>query len=85
MPVVDTAQYPYFFIGEGGAASKDKSFFTLLAYLVRRDVVLFLHLIFSIIGLPIAMISLQLFLNYGMALITFTDVAVKAFAPSEKK
>ncbi|MBU1239779.1 CDP-alcohol phosphatidyltransferase family protein [Myxococcota bacterium] len=71
--VIDTAQYPYFFMGEGGAASKEKGLFTYFAYLFRRDVILFLHLIFAIFGLYHAMFWLQVGLNLGMNAITLLD------------
>ncbi len=79
MPVIDTAQYPYFFMGEKGAASEEKGFFTLLAYGFRRDVVLFIHLVLSLFGLLGGMFLLQTVINAGMAVITWLDVAVKAF------
>lgn len=75
--VIDTAQYPYFFMGEGGAASEEKGFFTYLAYLFRRDVVLFIHLILAIFAFYKAMFWLQVGLNIGMNLITLLDQAYR--------
>ena len=71
--VIDTAQYPFFFLGESGAASKEKGFFTWFAYLFRRDVVLFIHLIFAALGMYMAMFWLQFGLNVGMSFITLID------------
>ncbi|MGM0596876.1 MAG: CDP-alcohol phosphatidyltransferase family protein [Myxococcota bacterium] len=77
MNVVDTAQYPFFFLGEGGAASEKKGFFTYLAYLFRRDVILFIHLVLAIFSLFKLMLAVQLLLNFGMALLTLVDKLVK--------
>jgi phosphatidylglycerophosphate synthase len=77
MNVVDTAQYPFFFLGEGGAASEDKGFFTYIAYLFRRDVILFIHLVLAIFSLFKFMFAIQLLLNFGMTLLTLVDKLVK--------
>lgn len=78
LPTVDTAQYPYFFMGEKGAAAAEKNLWTWLAYGFRRDVILFIHLIFSLFGFLWGMYALQLTINAGMAFITQLDVTVKA-------
>ncbi len=78
LPTVDTAQYPYFFMGEKGAAATEKNLWTHLAYGFRRDVILFIHLIFSLFGFLWGMYALQLTINAGMAFITWLDVTVKA-------
>ncbi len=78
LPTIDTAQYPYFFMGEKGAAAEEKNLWTILAYGFRRDVILFLHLIFSLIPCLWCMFALQFVINAGMAFITWLDVTVKA-------
>lgn len=78
LPTIDTAQYPYFFMGEKGAAAEEKNLWTLLAYGFRRDVILFLHLIFSLVSCLWCMFLLQFVINAGMAFITWLDVTVKA-------
>jgi len=78
LPTVDTAQYPYFFMGEKGAAATEKNLWTWLAYGFRRDVILFVHLVFSLFGFLWGMYALQLTINAGMAFITWLDVSVKA-------
>ncbi len=75
--VIDTAQYPYFFMGEGGAAAQEKGVFTYLAYLFRRDVVLSVHLVLALLGYYSAMFWMQFNLNIGMNLITLTDQAYR--------
>ncbi len=77
-PVVDTAMFPWFFLGEGGAASgQSKNLGHYLAYLVRRDVVITIHLLLGILGLPLLSYLLQILLNYGQAFLMATDLAVK--------
>ncbi len=78
LPTVDTAQYPYFFMGDKGAAATEKNLWTHLAYGFRRDVILFIHLVFSLFGFLWGMYALQLTINAGMAFITWLDVSVKA-------
>ena len=78
LPTIDTAQYPYFFMGEKGAAATEKNLWTILAYGFRRDVILFLHLVFSLFSCLWCMFLLQFVINAGMAFITWLDVTVKA-------
>jgi len=78
LPTVDTAQYPYFFMGEKGAAATEQNLWTRLAYGFRRDVILFVHLVFSLFGFFWGMYALQLTINAGMTVLTLLDVTVKA-------
>ena len=83
LPTIDTAQYPYFFMGEKGAAATEKNLWTWLAYGFRRDVILFLHLVFAFFSCLWCMFLLQLVINAGMAFITWLDVTVKALRKSK--
>lgn len=77
MPVIDTAQYPYFFMGEQGAASKQKNFWVWIAYAFRRDSVLFAHMVMSFFSFLYGMFVLQCIINISMAFITGLDIVVK--------
>ncbi len=77
MSVVDTAQYPYFFMGEKGAASREKNVWVWFAYAFRRDSILFTHMVFSFFSFLHGMFALQLIINISMAFITMLDVVVK--------
>ncbi|MBN2724846.1 MAG: CDP-alcohol phosphatidyltransferase family protein [Deltaproteobacteria bacterium] len=81
--VIDTAQYPYFFLGDKGSASQEKGFFTYLAYLFRRDVILFAHLLLSIGSFYWGMYIVQITINAGMVAITFLDQLVKLITRKE--
>lgn len=84
MPVVDTAQYPYFFMGERGAASAQKNFWVWSAYAFRRDSILFAHMTMSFFSFLYGMFALQFVVNVSMAFITGLDVLVKAFRRRQK-
>lgn len=77
--VIDTAQYPYFFLGDKGSASREKGPFTYISYLFRRDVILFIHLVFGVTAFLKGMYYMQVSINLGMAGITFLDQFVRIF------
>jgi len=77
---IDTAAYPWFFLGDGGVVKEDDSSeggFGWLTYLVRRDFSSAVYVVLSLFGLAFVAFGIMVIGALVTASLAFTDMVVK--------